>query len=156
MSNIGDYQSAIQLVVGANLAFFTFPELRQPSLPTLEAEITRWASLLQAVPASDPARDIMLVGALQVRGIRQSIEVTLGGVRALCLGLSTLYAGLLLWTCQAAGQPTSGWFLEAASVVGISPAAIVGYLNLSASRKLRRAAIERRRFEREFMQGTLK
>jgi hypothetical protein len=29
VSNVGDYQSAIQLVVGANLAFFTFPELRQ-------------------------------------------------------------------------------------------------------------------------------
>ena len=41
MSNVGDYQSAIQLVVGADLAFFTFPELRQPSVPRLEIEMTR-------------------------------------------------------------------------------------------------------------------
>jgi hypothetical protein len=156
VSNVGDYQSAIQLVVGANLAFFTFPELRQPNLPKLEVEMKRWASLLQAVPASDPTYSLILAGALQVGGIRQSLETNLGGLRVFCLGISALYAGLLLWTCHAASQPTDGWFLETASVLGVLPAGIVGYLNLSASRKLREAGVERMRFARDFMLGTLK
>lgn len=156
MSNVGDYQSAIQLVVGANLAFFTFPELRQPSMPKLETEMTRWGALLQAVPASDPIHDMVMAGALQIRAIRQNIEMNLAKVRGFCLAVSTLYAGLLLWTCHAAGQPIDGWLLETAYILGIVPAVIVGYLNLSAAHKLGGAGMQRRRFERDYMQGTIK
>jgi len=76
--------------------------------------------------------------------IRQTVEARLGSVRALCLGISAIYAGLLLWTCHAAAQSTDGWFLKTASIVGISPAAVVGYLNLSAARRLPAAGIDRR------------
>lgn len=155
MSNVGDYQSMVQLVVGANLAFFTFPELRQPSLPRLEVELKRWISLLETVPASELMYDAILARALGVRDIRRAIERRLGSVRVLCLGLASVYSLLLLWMCHYASQPTSGAILEVASLCGAVPAAAVAYLNVSTSQRLATASIMRRRFEREFMQGTL-
>ncbi len=154
VSSVGDYQSAIQLVVRANLAFFTFPELRQPSLPRLEVEMQRWAALLQAVPPSDPVYDTVLAGALRVRQIRQVMEERLAWVRTFCLTTAAIYALLLLWTCHAANRSTDGLILEFVSGLGAFPAAVVAYLNISASRRLVEAGASRRRFEREFRQGT--
>jgi len=73
VSSVGDYQSAVQLVVGANLAFFTFPELRQPSLSRLELELGHWAIFLQSVPANEPEHDIVRAGELEVRNIRRAV-----------------------------------------------------------------------------------
>lgn len=38
------------------------------------------AALLQAVPASDPIHDVLMAGALQVRAVRQNIEMRLDEV----------------------------------------------------------------------------
>jgi hypothetical protein len=70
--------------------------------------MARWASLVQAVPASDPSNAIVLAGGLNVRSIRETVEARLGGVRIFCPGISAVYAGLLLWTCHAASQQTNG------------------------------------------------
>lgn len=112
MSTVGDYESVIQLVVGANLAFFTFPELRQPSLPRLELELDHWAKFLRTVPPGEPDHDIVRAGELEVRGIRRTVEGRLAGVRILCLAIAAAYAALLLWMCHAASKPTDGLSLK--------------------------------------------
>jgi hypothetical protein len=147
VSTVGDYQSAVQLVVGANLAFFTFPELRQPSLPQLVRELSKWSVLLRSVPASEPQHDLVRAGELKVRAIRRNVEQKLHGVRILCLVIGASYAALLLWMCHAAGHPTDGTFLEIACVLGALPAAIVAFLNLSVSRSILAASDSRQRLE---------
>ncbi|HTW71295.1 MAG TPA: hypothetical protein VME47_15515 [Acetobacteraceae bacterium] len=147
MSNVGDYQSAVQLVVGANLAFFTFPELRQPSLPRLELELGHWAKFLQTVPAIEPDHDTVRAGELEVRNIRRAVENRLAGVRSLCLAIAATYALLLLWMCHAASRPTDGLLLEAASILGALPAVVVAYLNSSVSRSVVTARFNRQRLE---------
>ena len=153
MSTVGDYQSAIQLVVGANLAFFTFPELREPSLPRLEVELSKWSALLRSVPASEPRHDLVRAGELKVRDIRRGIERKLAGVRVLCLAIAASYAALLLWMCHAATHPTDGVVLEIASVLGALPAAVVAFLNLPVSRSIVVAGARRQRLEAEVISG---
>jgi hypothetical protein len=147
VSTVGDYQSAVQLVVGANLAFFTFPELRQPSLPRLERELSKWTVLLRSVPPSEPQHDLVRAGELKVRAIRQSVEQKLHGVRVFCLVIAASYAALLLWMCHAAGHATDGIILEIAFVFGALPAAIVAFLNLSVSRSILAPSDSRQRLE---------
>ena len=149
MSSVGDYQSAVQLAVGANLAFFTFPELRQPSLPRLELELNKWAALVRAVPASEARHDTVRAGALKVSNIRRGIERRLVGVRARCLVIAATYSALLLWMCHSASRPTDGLLLEVASAFGALPAIIVAYLNLTTSRRIATAGVTRQRLEGE-------
>jgi hypothetical protein len=134
-------------VVGANLAFFTFPERRQPSLPRLELELRKWSVLLRSVPASEPQHDLVRAGELKVRTIRRSVEQKLRGVRVLCLVIAASYAVVLLWMCHAAGRPTDGIILEIAFVLGALPAAIVAFLNSSVSRSILAAGDSRQRLE---------
>jgi hypothetical protein len=56
----GSFQSAIQLVVGANLALFALPKLRQP---VIETETGRWEALLQSVLTVDADRQTAIRSA---------------------------------------------------------------------------------------------
>ena len=111
--------------------------------------------MLQAVPASERIHDTVLAGALGVREIGRALEAKLGGVRTLCLGIAAIYALLLLWTCHATNRPVDGSLLEIIWAFGALPAAVVAYLNTTVSHRLVEASTTRRRFEREFMEGTL-
>jgi hypothetical protein len=148
VGHIGDYQSAIQLVVGANLAFFTFPELREPALPRLRSESERWASLVRAAAQDEMLYDVVLEGVAAVHAIKASLDRRLAIIRVLCLVLAILYSVLLLWTCYAASRETDGSLLEIASVFGILPAVALMLANRAVSRGLAKARHRRHRLER--------
>jgi hypothetical protein len=143
------YHTAFELLAGANLALFAFPNLRQPAT---EAEHRRWVSLLEAVRPGDNAYVRVLAGLSAFRQARQRIEQQTDSVRAFCLVVAVLCTGTLLWATARAEErpaPLGPWLVI---LVALAPAIVLVGLDGAARCRLRESAAVRRCLEKEALQ----
>jgi hypothetical protein len=140
------YHTALELLAGANLALFAFPNLRQPAI---EAEHRRWLSLLEAVSPGHCNYVEVLAGMAAFSQARRQIEQQTDSVRAFCLVVAVLCTGTLLWATARAEDrpdPLGPWL---AITVSLAPGIVLVGLDGNARYRLQESSAVRRRLEKE-------
>jgi len=135
-----NYQSAIQLVAGINLALLAFPKLRQPET---NHEADRWGRLLRTVPIDDPDHGRIRYAAVSFQRVCTRVERQQGRAQAACLFATLLAVGTLLWATQYADCPVhkvAAWFVV---LLGVAPALYFAAHDAYVARLVFKAAARR-------------
>ncbi len=122
--SLGTFQSAVQLVSGANLAIFALPKLGQEKL---EMEARRWSAAVEAVrvrPAGPLSTDHIQVAAEYAEFRKKWDALTAGSaaVRQLALLISVVAASYLVWMSAYPDDPPNlfiGILITAGAVPGL-------------------------------------
>jgi hypothetical protein len=144
------YHSALELLAGANLAIYAFPNIRRPAI---EGEEDRWDKLLAAATTGTPPYPRVLEGISDFRREKQIIVQRRDDVRSWCLIVAILCVGTLLWaTAWPEDQPFPGgpWTVI---LVSLGPAIFFFGLDVDARYRLRQSSAVRRSLESEVFPG---
>lgn len=140
-----NYQSAFQLVVGANLAIAALPPLGQPAL---DAERRRWESLLRLASIEHERHAEVRAGMVEFAAARRELERQVDSVRKACWWLATAATGVLLFATYFADSEVNIFIATVTIVVGALPALVLVGLNRRARNRLGASSGARRGLEK--------
>jgi hypothetical protein len=143
------FHTIYEVMVGVNLALFTFPALRQPHL---NDEAGKWATLLRLIPHSDRRYEEVHRVANEFESARRDIEHRTSAVQTYCAWVAVLCLATLIWATAAAdddANPIAAWGVVSLS---LTPATILFGLNGEAGRKINLFSTTRSHIERGLVQ----